>query len=85
MDISKASNFERFVLDLVGRDSKAVAGLWRQLDRDGIFDLSHTPHFSRIADFGFVSGSSRHADRLETIRTVYRKFNQMTDTHTATV
>ncbi len=83
MDISKASNFERFVFDLVGRDSKAVTGLWRQLDRDGIFDLSRTPHFSRIADFGFVSGSSRHADRLETIRTIYRKFNQMIDTHTA--
>ena len=83
MDISKASNFERFVFDLVGRDSRAVAGLWRQLDRDGIFDLSRTPHFARIAEFGFVSGSSRHADRLQTIRSVYQQYNQMIDTHTA--
>jgi threonine synthase len=49
MDISKASNFERFVFDLVGRDSGAVAGLWRQLDREGVFDLSGTPHFARVA------------------------------------
>ncbi len=83
MDISKASNFERFVFDLVGRDSKTVASLWRQLDRDGIFDLSRTPHFARIADYGFVSGSSKHADRLETIRSVHSKYNQIIDTHTA--
>ena len=83
MDISKASNFERFVFDLVGRESKIVASLWRQLDRDGIFDLSRTPHFARIADYGFVSGSSKHADRLETIRSVHSKYNQIIDTHTA--
>ena len=83
MDISKASNFERFVFDLVGRDSKTVAGLWRQLDREGVFDLSATPYFSRIAEFGFVSGSSCHADRLETIRMVHRKYHQLIDTHTA--
>ena len=83
MDISKASNFERFVYDLVGRDGRAVAALWRQLDRDGAFDLSKSPHFACLGDFGFVSGSSRHADRLETIRMVYRKYNQIIDTHTA--
>jgi threonine synthase len=83
MDISKASNFERFVFDLVGRDSKTVAGLWRQLDRDGVFDLSAAPYFARIAEFGFVSGSSCHADRLATIRMVHRKYHQLIDTHTA--
>jgi threonine synthase len=83
MDISKASNFERFIFDLVGRDGRAVAALWRQLDRDGVFELSATPHFSRIAEFGFVSGSSCHADRLQTIRAVHQKYNQIIDTHTA--
>ena len=71
------------MFDLVGRDSKTVAGLWRQLDREGVFDLSATPYFSRIAEFGFVSGSSCHADRLETIRMVHRKYHQLIDTHTA--
>jgi threonine synthase len=83
MDISKASNFERFVFDLVGRDARAVAALWRQLEREGVFDLSQTPHFQHIAESGFVSGSSRHADRLETIRSMHRKYRQIVDTHTA--
>jgi len=83
MDISKASNFERFVYDLTGRDAALVRRLWRQLDCDGAFDLSCTPHFERIADFGFVSGSSSHRQRLETIRRVYRDHGRIVDTHTA--
>ncbi|MBI3052436.1 MAG: threonine synthase, partial [Betaproteobacteria bacterium] len=83
MDISKASNFERFIYDLTGRDAELVRRLWRQLDSDGAFDLSATPLFDRVPRFGFVSGSSTHQDRLETIRRVYRECNQIIDTHTA--
>ncbi len=83
MDISKASNFERFIYDLTGRDSDLMKRLWRQLDSDGAFDLSVTPLFARVPRFGFVSGSSTHQDRLETIRRVYRECNQTIDTHTA--
>jgi threonine synthase len=83
MDISKASNFERFVYDLVGRDAGAVTALWRQLERERMFDLSHTPYFQRMSESGFVSGSSRHADRIETIRTIHRKYGKIVDTHTA--
>jgi threonine synthase len=83
MDISKASNFERFIYDLTGRDAGLVGRLWRQLDNDGAFDLSGPPYFERVPDFGFVSGSSTHRDRLETIRRVYRDHGQMIDTHTA--
>ncbi len=83
MDISKASNFERFIYDLTGRDAALVRGLWRELDTDGAFDLSGTAHFARIADFGFVSGSSSHQERLETIRRVYRDHGRIVDTHTA--
>ena len=83
MDISNASNLERFVYDLVGRDAALVKRLWQQLDSEGAFDLSRTPYFSRIADFGFVSGSSSHANRLDTIRRVYRDRGQIIDTHTA--
>ncbi len=43
MDISKASNFERFVFDLVGRDATAVRALWQKLARDGGFDQAATP------------------------------------------
>ncbi len=83
MDISKASNFERFVFDLVGRDPKRVAALWAEVDAGRAFDLSGSAEFTRIADFGFVSGASSHADRLATIRKVYERYGVMIDTHTA--
>jgi threonine synthase len=83
MDISKASNFERFIYDLIGRDGAGVKRLWQQVERNGIFDLAGTRHFARVAEFGFVSGRSTHADRLTTIRNVYREYGQIIDTHTA--
>ena len=83
MDISNASNFERFIYDLTGQNPAQVKQLWQQLERSGAFDLSRTPHFARIETFGFVSGSSAHRDRLETIRRVYRDSGQIIDTHTA--
>lgn len=83
MDISKASNFERFVFDLVGRDPAVVRELWRAVDQGGAFDLSATPYFTRMEDFAFVSGRSLHADRLETIRRTWQQHKVMIDTHTA--
>ncbi len=43
MDISKASNFERFVWDMVDQDGEKVAWLWKQLEEKGGFDLSGGP------------------------------------------
>jgi len=83
MDISKASNFERFVFDLVGRNPKVVAELWRQVDAGQSFDLSRTPHLASLPGFGFVSGSSTHADRIATIRKVWEGYGVMVDPHTA--
>jgi threonine synthase len=83
MDISKASNFERYAYDLVGRDPAALRELWRRLDAEGEIDVSGTPYFRRVAQTGFVSGRSTHADRLATIKSVYAKFGAMIDPHTA--
>jgi len=83
MDISKASNFERFVYDVVGRDAATVRALWAQLQRDGGFDLSGTPHWPRVAAAGFVSGRSTHAGRLATIRDVHARYGIVIDPHTA--
>jgi len=83
MDISNASNFERYAYDLVGRDGTKLAELWRRLDTTGVFDLAGTEHFRRVAETGFVSGSSTHADRLATIRRIWRDYGVMIDTHTA--
>ena len=85
MDISKASNFERFVFDLLGRDGAKTKALFHdQLASHGSFDLSGDPAFQSAAQrYGFVSGKSTHADRLATIRDTYQRFGSMIDTHTA--
>ena len=85
MDISKASNFERFVFDLLGRDGVRVADLFGpQLARQGRFDLSGDPAFAQARTrYGFVSGKSTHANRLATIRDTSERFGVTIDTHTA--
>ncbi len=83
MDISKASNFERYVFDIVGRDAQVVRALWRQLDLDGQFDLSGTPYLAAVRASGLVSGCSTHADRLATIRDLHRRTGLIIDPHTA--
>ncbi|MDB5747352.1 MAG: threonine synthase [Massilia sp.] len=88
MDISKASNFERFIFDLVGRDSERTHALFRKVDTQGGFDLSGAPgadgdEFRRVGEYGFVSGKSTHADRLDTIRMAFDDYGITVDTHTA--
>ena len=83
MDISKASNFERFVFDLLDGDAERLKALWQQLGQTGEFDLSGTDAFARAAEWGFVSGSSSHADRLQTIRKWHDDRGVLVDTHTA--
>lgn len=82
MDISKASNFERFVFDLVGRDAEKLSALWQQLTTQGYFDLSHMlPVFE--SEYGFVAGQSAHANRVQTIAKTYEETGVLIDPHTA--
>jgi len=84
MDISKASNFERFLYDLLWRDPAAVRELMRKVDQEGGFDVSECADiWKRMPAFGFVSGRSSHADRIATIRAVWEKYQVEIDTHTA--
>ncbi|BDT59004.1 threonine synthase [Massilia varians] len=88
MDISKASNFERFVYELVGRDAERTHALFRKVDTDGGFDLSGGPgsdgdEWKLVGQYGFASGKSTHADRLATIRDVFDDYGITIDTHTA--
>ncbi|MBB3193593.1 threonine synthase [Roseateles terrae] len=84
MDISKASNFERFVFDLLDRDGARVRQLFgEQLASQGFFALTEEER-ARIGErFGFSSGRSNHADRLATIRLCHQRYGQVIDTHTA--
>jgi threonine synthase len=81
MDISKASNFERFVFDLVGHDAVKMRELWGSVDKGGEFDLKNL--MKKVADYGFVSGRSNHDDRMRTIRETYKKYGVAIDPHTA--
>ncbi|RJF98323.1 threonine synthase [Noviherbaspirillum saxi] len=88
MDISKASNFERFVYDLLDGDADRVRALFKKVETDGGFDLSGKPgsdgnEFEKVARYGFQSGKSVHDDRVATIRDVQEKHGVTIDTHTA--
>jgi threonine synthase len=83
MDISKASNFERFVFDLVGRDGDKTRELWGAVDSGASFDLNADGFFNKISHYGFVSGSSNHAQRMQTIREAASRYDVVVDTHTA--
>ncbi|WP_395007806.1 threonine synthase [Undibacterium sp.] len=88
MDISKASNFERFVYDLLDGDTARLKSLFRKVETEGGFDLSGAvgsdgDEFKKIGQFGFASGKSVHVDRLQTIRQVEKEYGITVDTHTA--
>ena len=89
MDISKASNFERFVFDLVGRDGAKVREFWSRVEAAGssadtaAFDIKDTPYWHELAKFDFASGKSTHLDRLKTIRELWEEYGVMVDPHTA--
>jgi threonine synthase len=83
MDISKASNFERFIFDVVDRSPQALNALWDRLEQRGDFDLANSPHWDRVVGTGFVSGCSTHADRIATIRDAHARYGVIIDPHTA--
>src|SRR3989344_251438 len=64
MDISKASNFERYIFDLLERDAARMQELWGNLKTKGAFDISDAPEFARMKKSSFVAGTSTHADRI---------------------
>lgn len=82
MDISKASNFERFIYLLLDKDSQKVKQLWQDVNHGQGFDLSDL--LEKVHhQYGFTSGKSTHADRLATIKSVYEQDKQLIDPHTA--
>lgn len=82
MDISKASNLERFIFDLLGRNGERLASAWGTLDHNGQLDL--TSELARFdGEFGLQSGTSTHANRVATIRDVHEQTGIVIDPHTA--
>ena len=82
MDISKASNFERFVFDLMDRDADEIKTLWAEVGSGKGFNLEFM--LNKVhQQYGFVSGKSTHANRLATIKQVYEQDSELIDPHTA--
>lgn len=80
MDISRASNLERFVFELLGADE--FSRRWPELEETGSLDLSdQQPRLE--SEFGFTSGTSTHEDRLTAIRLVSTLSGRLIDPHTA--
>ena len=82
MDISKASNFERFIFDLTGRDAAEIETLWAEVGACKGFNLAFALDKIRN-EYGFVSGKSLHRDRLAVIKQVYEQDGELIDPHTA--
>ena len=82
MDISKASNFERFIFDLTGRDAAEIETLWAEVGVGKGFNLAFALDKIRN-EYGFVSGKSLHRDRLAVIKQVYEQDGELIDPHTA--
>ncbi len=82
MDVSRASNLERFVFDLLGRDPERTAAAWHELEERDEIDLSgELDRFE--SEFGIVSGTSTHDDRIATIREFSESSGVILDPHTA--
>lgn len=83
MDISKASNLERFVFDLVGRDADKLAQMWASVESGQGFELDAETFEKMSAQFGFISSKSTHAERIASMQEVNQKYQIQIDTHTA--
>ena len=82
MDISKASNFERFIYLLLERDTARVHSLFDGVKSGKGFDLSDVMEAVN-SRYGFAAGKSAHSDRLATIKDLYDNYNDLIDPHTA--
>lgn len=82
MDISKASNFERFVYLLADKNGETISKLWKDVATGKGFDMVDL--LDNInSQYGFTSGKSTHADRIATIKSVFESDNDLLDPHTA--
>ncbi len=81
MDIGKASNFERYIYNLLGNDAEQLSTLWQSVAEHNAFDF--TQWVGKLEASGFLSGKSTHAHRLETIKATYDTCKDYLDPHTA--
>lgn len=81
MDIQVASNFERFLYDLVDGDTNKVKDLMGEFQSFGRFELKGD-EFKRAQDI-FSAIAIDDAQTLKTIKAIYTDTSEMIDPHTA--
>ncbi|MBQ9431256.1 MAG: threonine synthase [Kiritimatiellae bacterium] len=77
MDIQVASNFERYLYFLAGRDSAKVAAWMAAFRRDGSLAPGIPP------DAGFAAGRGDSAATISAIREFWTRYHYLLDPHTA--
>lgn len=82
MDISKASNFERYIYDITQKNPERVCELWAELKEKGEF-LLNAQEWEAVKQSGFTAARSTHADRIACIKQVWDKYGFLVDPHTA--
>ena len=81
MDILISSNLERYLFELIGRDSEAVSGFMKALSAEGCYSISAEALSQVRQEF-----SAYHCDDVQTLATigeVHRQTGYVMDTHTA--
>lgn len=81
MDIQVASNFERYLFELAGRDASQLRSWMSNFSVNGELKLD-TSVFTRVAD-DFVSAAVDEAETLATMREVWERHGYLFDPHTA--
>lgn len=81
MDIQVASNFERLLFELCGRDGQRVRGLMHSLSQSGGFDMDESARVD-IRN-GFTSARVDEAATLAEIRRIHAETGEIIDPHTA--
>ena len=88
MDISKASNLERFIFDLLGRGDTQLCDAMETFEASKRLDLSKFNqnmgfHHEIQSKYGFFSSASTHDEREDMIARVYKESQRIIDPHTA--
>ncbi len=82
MDIQAASNFERILFEVSGRDASRVRLWMNGFAREGILDLEHK-ELGRLRD-DFDSASASDGECCAAMRDAYERWGLAIDPHTAT-
>ena len=84
MDISKASNYERLLFDMVDRNPETVIEYLKKFEENGKVDLKNFGVDPEIfKQNGFFSDRSTHQERLDTIKRLHNETGKIIDPHSA--